>query len=114
MKKGMFPAIPILIFSGGVKAVNKLSKEFIKYSLVLPFLLIGYGYKAKAADYDGDGKSDLAVWRTSNATWYIIQSSNGARVQRQWGLPGDIPVPADYRGVGKSDIAVWRPSNGTW
>jgi hypothetical protein len=62
----------------------------------------------------GKFKGDLAVWRPSNGTWYMIPSSTGAWHSVQWGLPGDVAVPGDYDGDGKTDIAVWRPSNGTW
>ncbi len=52
-------------------------------------------------DYDGDGKVDVAVWREANGNWFIRQSSRIGQAnelrQVQWGLSGDIPVPAYYR-----------------
>ena len=65
-------------------------------------------------DYDGDGKSDYAVFRPSNGTWYIINSSaHTGPSWNTWGLQGDIPVPGDYDGDGICDV-VFRPSRGVW
>jgi hypothetical protein len=63
-------------------------------------------------DFDGDGKTDATVFRPSDATWYILQSSNSQHRYEQWGLGSDKFVPADYDGDAKTDLAVFR--DGTW
>ncbi len=60
-------------------------------------------------DFNGNGTSDVSIFRPSNGRWYIKGVGNYA-----WGAARDIPVNGDYNGDGKTDIAVWRPSNGRW
>jgi hypothetical protein len=66
------------------------------------------------SDFDGDAKTDVAVFRPGGGVWYILQSSNGAFRGDQFGTNGDTPVPGDYDGDGKTDLAVFRPSDGAW
>lgn len=63
------------------------------------------------SDYDGDGKTDPAVFR--NGVWYLYRSSLGF-TGISFGESADIPVPSDYDGDGRADLAVFRPATGVW
>lgn len=60
-------------------------------------------------DYDGDGRTDHAVWRPSTGGWHVP-----GMPAVTWGRVGDLPVPGDYNGDGRSDLAVWRQATGFW
>ncbi len=62
-----------------------------------------------SGDYNGDGRSDIAVFRPSAGSWSI---QNLSRVY--FGAPDDFPAPGDYNGDGTAEIAVFRPSGNVW
>jgi uncharacterized delta-60 repeat protein len=62
-------------------------------------------------DFDGDRRADLSVFRPSDRTWYLNQSTNGF-ASTQWGFSTDRITPADFDGDSKTDISVYR--DGAW
>jgi (2Fe-2S) ferredoxin len=63
------------------------------------------------ADFDGDSKADVSVFRPSDSTWYLQRSQVGF-FTAHFGLGTDKITPADYDNDGRTDIAVYR--NGIW
>lgn len=63
-------------------------------------------------DYDGDNKTDFAVWRPGApfvASFYILNSATSTVTVLPFGVSGDDPtVTGDYTGDGKADPAVYR------
>ncbi len=61
-------------------------------------------------DYDGDGKGDIAIYRTGAVQndYWIIQSATNTVRHFAWGINGDTTVQRDYDGDGITDVAVFR------
>lgn len=71
------------------------------------------------ADFDGDGKADITVFRPGTGEWFIRYSGLGYAAYPghgyfQWGLSGDKPMSLDLDGDGKAELIVYRPSSSNW
>ncbi|MDM7923719.1 MAG: M36 family metallopeptidase [Pyrinomonadaceae bacterium] len=63
-------------------------------------------------DYDGDGKTDISIFRPAVGEWWHLRSSDGGNRAFQFGSATDVLVPGDYTGDLKTDNAFYR--NGEW
>jgi hypothetical protein len=61
--------------------------------LVNSYQNLGQRNPPESANYGGDGKADVAIFR--DGTWWIRQSANGISIQ-QFGLANDKPAQSAY------------------
>ena len=65
-------------------------------------------------DFDGDGKTDQAVYHETSGYWYVLLSGSWSMAYQKFGETGYTPVPADYDNDGKTDLAVYHETSGYW
>jgi len=65
-------------------------------------------------DYDGDGKTDVSIFRPNLGQWWYLQSSDNSSKAFTFGQSTDKITPADFTGDNKTDIAIWRENTGEW
>ena len=61
----------------------------------------GTGDIPASGDYNSDGTTDIAIFRSSNGMWVARNIS-----RLYFGSAADISVPADYDGDGRADVAI--------
>jgi hypothetical protein len=71
---------------------------YVLKSSDLSYIILSFGLdgdRPVPADYDGDGRADIAVFRPSTGVWYLMQSTSGT-TGYQWGVSTDVAVPSAY------------------
>jgi hypothetical protein len=84
-------------------------------STYLDALFIPMVKPSVAADFDGDGRAEIAVRNPLNYQNYWKELAEPDFSEEQFGRVGnDIPISGDFDGDGKADWAVRRRANQTW
>lgn len=100
------PVLAAVSADGRYVAFNNISTNLVR-TLALPGvtggtwfvnggLTLNYGTTgdiAVPADYDGDARTDVSVFRPSTATWFARNSGTGTDTIVTFGIGGDIPLP---------------------
>ncbi|MGD9563393.1 MAG: PQQ-dependent sugar dehydrogenase [Pyrinomonadaceae bacterium] len=66
------------------------------------------------ADFTGDFRTDLSIFRPSNATYYILDVMTGTtRIESAAATPR-LPAAEDYDGDRRTDVGFFHAPSGTW
>jgi hypothetical protein len=85
------------------------------YIGALAFLLLVHPAIASTpADFDGDGKTDVALFRPLTGEWFLRYSRDNSFGVTRFGESGDRITPGDFNGDRATDYAVFRPSESNW
>lgn len=109
---------PLLFTSGGVHGTKRWCYRQFGAAIDQPV----------SGDYDGDRRTDLAVWRPSEGRFLLLTSStvcpanmrvrekNGEQAvcERVWGTAAEKFVKGDFDGDGKADQAYYNSTNFVW
>jgi hypothetical protein len=63
-------------------------------------------------DYNGDGKTEIAVYHVPTNQWFVKGMGNLG--QYGWGGLESFPIPGDYNGDGKMERGFYRASENRW
>ncbi len=83
-----------------VQAVTVDGREEIRF---MGFSFVKLNSLVESGDYDGDGISDIAVFRPDTGLWAVR-----GLTRIYYGTDEDVPVSGDYDGDGTTDLAVCR------
>ncbi len=118
------PSLDLINFNGNVRGYRTASDG--KYYAFGNFTSVGGETRAKIVrlmpyaatvkakfDFDGDGTSDVSIFRPSDRFWYLYQSTAGPSYV-QWGLSTDRPIAGRYDSDDRTDVAVYRDTDAIW
>ena len=82
----------------------------------LPIGIPAYLISRATTDFDGDRRTDAAMYDATTQLWLVQRSSNSfySRDGFSFGLASDVRRLTDFDGDGRGDLVLMRPSTGMW
>ncbi len=108
------PAAPLLVghtYSWQVLAYNAAGAPS-GWSAALQFTV----KDEPAADFDGTGRSEIALYTPQIGLWTIVNPASWSVTYAWAGQAAGqtVPAPGDYDGIGRAEMAYYTPATGTW